>query len=337
MKTTLPHILSSAVRDNGQKLCYDNISRVLEPRQEVWEGGAFMRRKLKQFFSPSPWLTLVLVILAAILQTVVLIRNDKSAIAYFSYLFSTYALIVGVRGLVQLVKWLSDKIRNSRLSRRLHQNPLVAQYLDDPIYRTQFTLFGNVIINAVYIVLKLATGIHYRSEWLIAFAFYYLVLTVLRATLVHYIRHHKPAEDVAAEYRRSRFVGIMLLSMNLALIMIVERMVGHHESHDYPGAMIYAMAAYAFYAIILSIVQVIRFRKQGSPVIAAVKVINLTAAMVSMISLEAALIARFGDPSDSLFRAKMIGITGFVSCLVVVLLSTLMIVRATKNLHKTAD
>lgn len=131
------------------------------------------------------------------------LSGDKSALAYFSYLFSTYALIVGVRGFVQLLNWLGKRIRNSRLSRRLHQNPLVAQYLDDPIYRTQFTLFGNVIINAAY--------------------------------------------------------------------------------------------------------------------------------MVSMLSLEAAMIARFGDPSEPLFRAKMIGITGFVICLLVVLLSMLMIIHAAKE------
>ena len=291
-----------------------------------------MRKKLKQFFSPSPWLTLILVVLAASLLSMVLSRNDKSAIAYFSYLFSTYALIIGVRGFVQLLKWLEEEARNSRLSHWLHRNPLLAQYLDDPIYRVQFTLFGNVIINAVYIVLKLVTGIYYRSEWLVAFAFYYLLLTALRASLVNYIRRHKPMEDIAAEYRRSRFVGILLLSMNLALALIVERMVGHHESHVYPGALIYAMATYAFYAVILSIVQVVRFRKQGSPVITAVKVVNHTAAMVSMLSLEAAMIARFGDPADKLFRARMIGITGFVCCMVVVLLSVLMIIRAKKEL-----
>ncbi len=291
-----------------------------------------MSRKSKRFFSPSPWFTFVLVILAIILQTVVLSRNDKSAVAYFSYLFSTYALIVGVSGFVQLLKWLSNRIRNSRLSRQLHQYPLVAQYLDDPIYRTQLTLFGNVIINTAYIVLKLVTGIYYRSEWLIAFAFYYLLLTALRISLVHYVRRHKPAEDVAAEYHRSRFVGIMLLGMNLALVLIVERMVGHHESHNYPGALIYAMAAYAFYAVILSIVQVIRFRKQGSPVITSVKVVNLTAAMVSMLSLEAAMIARFGDPTKPLFRMKIIWSTGFLCCLAVVMLSVLMVIRATKEL-----
>ena len=144
-----------------------------------------MRRKLKQFFSPAPLPTLVFVILAVFLLSVVLSRKDKSALAYFSYLFSTYALIVGVRGFVQLVKWLRERLRNSRVSHRLHQNPLLARYLDDPIYRTQFILFGNVIINAAYIVLKLVTGIYFRSEWLVAFAFYYMLLTALRASLVH--------------------------------------------------------------------------------------------------------------------------------------------------------
>ena len=73
---------------------------------------------------------------------------------------------------------------------------------------------------------------------------------------------------------------------------------------------------------------------EGSPVITAVKVVNLTAAMVSMLSLEAAMIARFCDPAAPLFRAKMIGITGFVICLLVVLLSMLMIIRASKELNR---
>lgn len=294
-----------------------------------------IRRKLKQFFSPSLVLTLILVVIAAILLIVVLGGNDKSPVAYFTYLFSTYALIVGIRGFVQLVKRLKVKMRNSRLSHWLHRNPLLARYMDDPIYRTQFNLIVNIIINASYIILKLVSGIYYRSEWLIAFAFYYLLLIILRTSLIQYIRRHKPTENITAECHRSRFVGIMLLSMNLALTIIVERMIAHDESYDYPGVLIYAMATYTFYAAILSIVQVVRFRRLGSPVITAVKVVNLTAAMVSMISLEAAMIARFGDPSEIVFRRMMIGISGLICCLLVIMLALLMIIRARKVLKKT--
>ncbi len=160
-----------------------------------------------------------------------------------------------------------------------------------------------------------------------------MLLTALRFSLVHYLRTHRVFENLKAEYRRSRFVGALLLSMNLALVFLVSRMVGHNDAYDYPGAMIYAMAFYSFYAVILSVIHVIRFRRQGSPVVTGIKVVNLTAAMVSMLSLEAAMIMRFGDPEDRLFRGRALGITGFVICLLVVLLSTLMIVRATRALN----
>ncbi len=293
-----------------------------------------MPEKLKRIFTPPPLLTLVIVLLAAALLSAVLAQNSKNAIAYFSYLFSTYALVIGVRGFVLLLRQMGNRFRSSQLNYKLHRDPRVAHVLNDPVSRAQITLFGNVIINAVYIVVKLVSGICFHSNWLIAFAFYYLLLTGLRASLVHYVRRHRPFEDLEAEYRRLRFVGVMLLSMNLALVLLVSRMVGHNEAVEYPGALIYAMAAYAFYAVILSLVQVIRFRKLGSPVITAIKIVNFTAALVSMLSLEAAMLARFGNPEDRLFRGRTIGITGFVICLLIVMISVIMIIRATKEIHR---
>ena len=123
-------------------------------------------------------------------------------------------------------------------------------------------------------------------------------------------------EDREAELIPCRRAGALLLAMDLALAFLVSRMIGHNESNDYPGVMIYAMAAYTFYAATLAIVNVCRARRHSSPIFSAVKVVNLTAAMVSMLSLEAAMLDRFGDPS--LFRQRMLGVSGLVVCVIIV-------------------
>ncbi len=47
-------------------------------------------------------------------------------------------------------------------------------------------------------------------------------------------------------------------------------------------------------AVITSVINVVKFRKYGSPIMSAAKVINLTAALVSMLSLETAMLAQLG-------------------------------------------
>ena len=66
---------------------------------------------------------------------------------------------------------------------------------------------------------------------------------------------------------------------------------------------------------------------------AAAKVISLTAALVSMLSLETAMLARFGG--DELeFRRIMLGASGGVVCAIVLTMAIYMIVRSTRHLKK---
>lgn len=52
-----------------------------------------------------------------------------------------------------------------------------------------------------------------------------------------------------------------------------------------------SLAAYSFYAAIFAVVNVVKFRRHGSPVLSAAKAINLVAVMVSILSLETAMLS----------------------------------------------
>ena len=104
----------------------------------------------------------------------------------------------------------------------LHEKEHLSRFLEDSVYRTKIILYFSVAVNALYIAIKLISGIYYRSGWLIVFALYYMVLTALRTTLVYYLHRHRIGEEPSAEFRRYRWIGILLLVMNLRFMLLLE-------------------------------------------------------------------------------------------------------------------
>lgn len=152
----------------------------------------------------------------------------------------------------------------------------------------------------------------------------------MRFSLLHYVRSRR--DDRVSEWKRYRFCGIVLLFMNQALAAIVVIVVKHNKGFEYAGFLIYAMALYAFYAVITFGINVIKFRKYGRPVMSAAKVINLTAALVSMLSLETAMLAQFGG-DEVIFRQIMTSATGTGVCVTVLGMAVFMIAKSTKVIN----
>ena len=229
-------------------------------------------KKVKWYSLPAlP--TLLIVIAGTVLLVLAFTRETGAFLRYFSYLLSTYALIIGVSGLIRFFQWVSRSVLETRVMKKLHTNTHAARYLDDPFFRTEINLYFGTAVNALYIFIKFFSGLYLRSGWLIAFALYYTVLTILRTSLAQFVRQNEFKQDIRAEYRRYRLVGILLLGMNIVLSGIISRMIALEEAVDYPGVLVYAVAAYTFYAVIIAVVGLIQYRRHGSPVISAIKVV----------------------------------------------------------------
>ena len=109
-------------------------------------------------------------------------------------------------------------------------------------------------------------------------------------------------------------------------------MVHQNRGFAYPGLLIYAMAAYAFYAVAIAIVQIVKTRKHQSPVLSAAKAINFVAALVSILSLTTAMLSQFGGEGNAEFNRTMTGAVGGGVCTIVIGMAVYMIRRANKNL-----
>ncbi len=252
---------------------------------------------------------------------------------YASYLASTYALIVtctGLRYVKPAVSAVKKYVSGHPLTEKVRSTKLGGKYLTDARFRAEISLYQGFFINLLYIVMKLVSGVVYRSTWFIALAVYYILLAVMRLLLARRLN----AQDEGVEWRRYRFCGVMLLLMNQALAGIVGFMVHQNRGFHYPGLLIYAMAAYAFYAVTIAVINIVKTRRYQSPILSAARAINLVAALVSILSLTTAMLSQFGGEDDPLFRQAMTAATGGGVCTIVIGMAIYMILRASKNLKR---
>jgi hypothetical protein len=252
---------------------------------------------------------------------------------YISYVLLAYALVIAIMFFGEILRNLKDEFWNLKIIKFLKGTKNGQRFFDSVIFRSTISIHQSLAINIAYVVLKVITGIMYKSLWLITFGVYYMLLSAMRGILVHYVNRHKIGEDIKAEYVRYRYCGILLLFMNNVLAGIVAYIVRGNQGIYYPGALICAMALYSFYSITVSNINVLKFRKLGSPIMSAAKVISLTASCVSMLSLEVAMLAEFGG-DDYVFRKKITSISGAVVCTFVLGMAIYMIIRSTLYLKR---
>lgn len=241
-----------------------------------------------------------------------------------SYVLSFWGLVLVCVRLPEMIRWVQ---------RFLQENPWYLRYRSDVQLRINLSLCGSVCFNAVYAVFQLGLGLQHHSAWFYAMAGYYLLLALMRLTLVRHTRCHAAGEDAPLEWRKYRFCGILLMVMNLALTVFTLyfvyriRVFRHHEITTI------AMAAYTFTSLTLAIINVIRYKKYGSPAYSAAKAISLVSATVSMLTLENAMLTTFGAESSETFRQIILGASGVAVILVVQGIALHMIVNACRKLR----
>lgn len=279
-----------------------------------------VRAVLRKLCVLPPIQTVLIAVPAFALVGFVLIRGVDGPLACLSYAASAYGLIIALTGVFRMARAIRQGIK---------AHPLGGRLLEDAGFRTELSLYAGFAVNLLYIALKMASGLYYRSLWFGSLAVYYALLAVMRCSLLFGRRK----ADRMTELCRYRLCGAILLLMNLALGVIVAFMVHQNRGYKYPGMLIYAMAAYSFYAIAAAAVNVVKFRRRGSPILSAAKAVSLVAAMVSILSLETAMLAQFGG-GDPLFRKAMTGATGCGVCVIVLGMAVYMLVKSTKELKK---
>lgn len=290
---------------------------------------------IKKVFLLTPVKTVLIAIPSYLFVIFVLVNNIQNvAISSLAYILSAYALIITITGIIRIVQLIRKPKELNPLLKKAVSIPLIERLLKENTFRTQAALYPGFFINVIYVIWKLSFGIYYKSAWFISLALYYFVLAWMRLSLIRPFSVKEGEIRKKAELKRYRLCGASLLVINIALSGIVVLAVKKENGFTYPGYMIYVMAMYAFYSVITAVINLVKYRKYGSPVLSAAKVISLTTAMVSMFSLESAMLAQFADASRTAFKKIMTECTGGVICVIVIGMAVYMMFRSTKEIRK---
>ena len=250
--------------------------------------------------------------------------GTESATAIISYVLAFYTLTVWCFKIPQLIHFFKTF---------KEENKYLKIWQDDDRLRVNVSLYGTLIWNTAYAVFQLGLGFWHHTFWFYSMAGYYIALAVMRFFLVRHTSKHKPGEKMREELIKYRTCGWVFLIMNLTLSVMVFFMVYWNRTFHHHEITTITMAAYTFTAFTMAIINMVKYRKYNSPVYSASKAISLAAACVSMLTLESTMLTTFGDGStDALTRKILLGSTGGVVSVFIIIMAIYMIVQSSKKL-----
>lgn len=235
------------------------------------------------------------------------------------YVLAAVTLFAGSCYLIRDIRYGIKEIIKPGIAANPYTNRVTTDYRLRTVLLTVPGSAGNIL----FALFNGITGIVSHSAWFGSLAAYYILLSMMRIGAVKQERKLRKIrqdgerrEKEIAVYRKSSVLFIIMAVVLGGMVILLESSLG---GKNYPGFTIYAAAAYAFYKITLSIVNLIKVRKQKSPLLTTIRRIGYIDACVSILTLQTAMLASFAQGEEA-FAKRMNGITGAVVCVMVLAL-----------------
>ena len=158
----------------------------------------------------------------------------------------------------------------------------------------------SLLINIGYAVLNIVLAVLLNSLWYGLIAIFYAVLMGARMTIIFLARHIarkywiNKTELLYAELKLSIGSGGLIFLMDLSMAFAVTFMITNTPPYSSGKIVAIGLAAYTFYKIILAIVNLVRSRKNGDPVVTALRNISMADACMSLVNTTITLDMTFG-------------------------------------------
>lgn len=221
--------------------------------------------------------------------------------------------------------------------KKIREHPVVDKYMTDAVYHTRISLCLSLGVNLLFVAVNILSYLLYNSMWFIVLAIYYMILAIMRFLLVRYVRKVGIGVDRLGELKSTILCSSILLTVNFALSGAVLMILYQDRGFEYHGVLIYVVAMYTFYITVNAIIDLVKYRKYDSPVMMTAKVISMSAALVSMLALETAMLSQFGRDMLPRDRWLMVALTGAGVSISVVTMAIYMIVRSVKEKRRIKE
>lgn len=280
----------------------------------------------KLLYPPKGILYLLPPVVFAMLIFIFATEKQESELAYPVYCMSAYSLIIILVALSQRSKLIKSFVLESKTVKKVSSSVVGKRFLIDMSFMASFSIYQGMIVNILYAMFRTVTGIMYSSAWFISLAVYHFLLGGMRAYLIVAFKR-KDKKNEIYEYGSYRKIAWLLFMLNVPMGGMIWLMVRTNSGFTYPGYVIYLSALYTFYTMGMSTRNLVKYKKLGSPILSAAKVLNLVSAMMSVLGLQTAMISAFSTNGEE-YRKLMNTITGCFVYSAVAVIAVYMIIKA---------
>ena len=158
---------------------------------------------------------------------------------------------------------------------------------DKIIKLTLLTLF----INLAYAVYNTAIGFVTHSWWFITLSAYYIILSVMRFAVV--LSDRSKSKEKVSSLFIMRFTGIFFIFLSVTLAGTAYLSIYNEESVKYHEILMITIALYSFTKITLAVINLVKSRKDNSPIVKTLRNISFADAIVSIFSLQRSMLVAF--------------------------------------------
>lgn len=216
------------------------------------------------------------------------------------------------------------------------RNKIINLFIKDYRLRTLVMSLPGLGLNLIFAVYNAYLGASRLSPWYGSLAAYYILLCVMRFAAVIYAKSiYIDKREMPAQQRELKVYqncGAMLSVMSVALMGAVTMLVNGSGGKSYPGTMIYAVAAYTFYKLTLSVLGMLRAKREQSILSMTLRYIGHSESLVALLTLQTALFAAFGQNAGALVP-RMNAVTGAVVSLSALVIGLNMVFDARKRMR----
>ena len=195
--------------------------------------------------------------------------------------------------LIKIKLWLASKSK------------FINRYINDIYFRTMLSNSFSTFFTLAFVVYNAVVGLMYSSIWNGSISVYYLLLLFIKAmvgaTELRIIKKKVQEKDVdrlrSLVYRNE---GIFLLLIDIALIAPITMLILFQKEVNLPSWVAIATAVYTFYKVICCVISFFKTRKNENFAVKGVKNINISEALVSILTLSNMMILTFSTSQSEI-------------------------------------
>ena len=214
----------------------------------------------------------------------------------------------------------------------------VKHFLDrwktDYDFKTVTAALGSLAVTAIFALYNGFLGVYHASLWNGSICVYYLVLVVLRTTVIaarkNAGRKAKPERAQTKVYVAS---AALLLFLNLCLAVPVSLMVVRQKPVNMSLIPAIAMAAYTTYKVVMASVNLKRRKRSADDLVRLLRTISFIDALVSVLTLQNTFIM-VNMKSESSEMLTLTAITSAAIMLSVLALSVSAMIKGVVSLKR---